>query len=406
MANVVLCSELGRDSRFLAKLADCVVELQAQGHSVRLVCSDVTAAHMLPEFKKVSIFQSPKPDLSIAGESKSKARMKNYSSLLMSKGYHDAAALTPILRAWLHLLATLDADMVITDHAPTALLAGKLLMIPCVMMGTGYTVPPRENPLPSFTPWKSGQAEGDTPDPELLAEDKQLLAVVNQSIKDLNFDKVELKEAQDIYSHAAQWVMTLSEIDHYGRRDVSYTVRWSDSGLAAAPIWPNVPGNKIFVYLEAESPHLPVLLKQLKERGEPVLAVIKGAGQELIDKYRAENINVQAEPVNIRQVVEHCRVLINNSGHNIVYELLMMGVPSVLLPSTIENVLLAYRVAKRKLGFAGPAKPDLMDIDALIKKVGDSDQIWANASRMSMKYQNHESLERLHDLILAKLPPE
>jgi len=397
MAKIVLCSEFSRGSHCLAKLADCAIELQVQGHSVRVVCADMTAAHQMPEFKKASIFQAPRANLSFGHKI---PRPTNYSSLLIQQGYDSKENLTPILRAWLHLLATLDVDLVVTDHSPTALLAGKLLMTPCVMLGNGYMVPRRSNPLPSITPWKHEQSDHS----DLIEEDKKVLDVVNQSVKSLKFDKVELKETQDIFSHAAQWIMSVPELDHYGGRDESYVVRWTSKEKAQTPVWPDAPGEKIFLHLDARSPHLQLVLEQLAKRGDPVLAVIPNADDELLESSDIANVKIQREHVDLKAAADQCRVFINHGGHGLVYDLLLHAMPSIMLPSNPENTLLAFRVAKRKLGFPGPAKPSRLNIDELIDSVLKNDQVWANASRFSLKYVNHEPLSRLPDLIAAQLP--
>ncbi|RBP49380.1 hypothetical protein [Arenicella xantha] len=396
MAKVVLCSELGSGSRALARLADCADELKTQGHSVRLVCSDIAAAHRNESFAKISIFQAPKPVLPKRDKS---WRLQNFTSILLANGFDSPATLTPVLRSWLHTLATLDVDLVVTDGAPVATLAAKLLMVPCAMVGNGYSVPPKTNPLPSLAPWKTTEGL----QAQLEEGDQRLVATVNSSIQALNFEKVVLKEAYEIYSHADQWVMSFAEIDHYGRREADYVVRWTRSSTAVDPVWPHSPGTKIFAQLDAKSPHLTAVLEQLARRGDPTLVVIPNAEDSWIKQNQVRNIKIQNELVNIRRVIEQCRVVINNCNHDLIYELLITGTPSILLPNNPENMLLAYRVAKRKLGFPGPAKPDGLDLNKLIEKATTSDQIWANASRMSLKYENHHTLSRLHQLIAAKL---
>lgn len=405
MANVVLCSEMGRGSRYMAKLADFAVELQAQGHGVRLICPDLHTAHAMPEFSKVSIFPAPRADIDPFLRSKqSDERPKNYSSVLLMNGYRNARTLVPLLRSWLHFFATLDADLVVGDHSPTALLAAKLLAIPSIMIGSGYTVPPQEHPLPSVAPWRISMEGEAMVQGDLFFEDEKILHTLNETMKLLNFDRVEFTEVHQIYSHAAQWVVSLPEMDHYGRRELSYVVRWMNRDEANVPEWPYGPGDKIFVYMDAAAPHLPILLQQLKEIGDPVLAVVPKATDAFIEQYQATTIKIQREHVNIRRVSEQCKVIINHSGHNLVYELLMMGVPSVFLPNNPENTLLAYRLAKKKVGFAGPAKPRKLNTAKLLETVKKHDQVWHNASRLALRYQNHGSLERLHDLLAAKLP--
>lgn len=405
MANVVLCSEMGRGSRYMAKLADFAVELQAQGHAVRLVCPDLHTAHSMPEFARVSIFPAPRVAHDQVLRSKqADERPKNYSSVLLMNGYRNADTLVPLLRSWLHFLATLDADLVVGDHSPTALLAAKLLAIPSIMIGSGFTVPPKEHPLPSVAPWRV-TIEGDASvQGDLFFEDEKVLHTLNEAMQRLDFERIEFTEVNQIYSHAAQWAVTLPEMDHYCRREIPYVVRWMDRDNINGPVWPSGPGDKIFVYMDAAAPHLPILLTQLKEIGDPVLAVVPLASDAFIKQYQTSNITIQREHVNIRRVCEQCKVIINHSGHNLVYELLMMGVPSVFLPNNPENTLLAYRLAKMKVGFAGPAKPRKLNTQRLLDSVKKHDQVWHNAARISLRYQNHESLQRLHDLLAAKLP--
>jgi len=302
------------------------------------------------------------------------------------------------------MLATLDADLVITDHSPTALLAAKLLMTPCVMIGTGYTVPPCSTPVASILPWKNTGEDAVNINSRLHAEDHKLMKTVNASIKALNFDKVELSKAQDIYSHAAQWIMSIPEIDHYGRRDGPYVVRGFKKKRAQVPVWPSTTGEKIFVSMNAQARHLDTLLSQLKERGDPVLAIVPNATKAQIKELSGGNILMQRQPVDMPAVYEQCRIFVNDCSHDQVYELISAGIPPILLPSDAESVLLAYRVAKCKLGFPGPTKPGRLDINGLIEKVSKNDQVWANASRISLKYENYDSLHRLQDLIAAKLP--
>jgi UDP:flavonoid glycosyltransferase YjiC (YdhE family) len=405
MTNIVLCSELGRGSKHLAKLADYTMQLQAQEHSVKLVCRDLAAANMLPQLSKIPIFPAPHADIDpLLRSRQSDERPKNYSSVLLMNGYGDSATLLPLLRCWIHFLVTLEADLIVADHSPTALLAAKLLDIPSIMTGTGFTVPPAIHPMPSVAPWRVSMDGKAAVQSELFVEDKKLLHSINETVSALNFDKLKFTEVNQIFSHAAQWLVTLPEMDHYGRRKVSYVVRWMNREENMAPVWPDVAGDKVFVYMDAEAPHLPILLAQLKEVNDPVLAVIPNADDAFIEQYQSPSIRIQRELVNIRRVSEQCNVFINHCGHNLVYELLMMGVPSVFLPNNPENTMLAYRLAKKKIGFAGPAKPRKLDIQKLLESVKKHDQIWHNASRLALKHQNRKSLRRLHDLIAEKLP--
>jgi UDP:flavonoid glycosyltransferase YjiC (YdhE family) len=107
--------------------------------------------------------------------------------------------------------------------------------------------------------------------------------------------------------------------------------------------------------------------------------------------------------VNLKQAADECTIFIHNGNHDMAYELLSYGVPSIILPSKPDQVMLAYQLAEQGLAFVGPEFSELLDISALIQVAKNEDQVWLNCSNLQMKYENHQSLHRLHDLVKAEL---
>ncbi|MGK0373784.1 MAG: hypothetical protein ACJA2E_000251, partial [Arenicella sp.] len=222
MAKVLLCSEgiVGLES--LSDLAACAAELTAQGHTISLVCSDLLAASSRSEFDDLALFQAPIFDGFDIRPLNPSARYKNLSELLLGYGYGSTESLMPVLRAWLGLLTTLEVDHVISDHAPTALLASRLLSISSVMIGDGFAVPPMMEPPASFRPWRT-QAEKLAQDQALATVDNQrLLKSINGAFSGLGYSDVHIDWPFQVYEHAAQWLMSVPEMDHYGKRNLPY----------------------------------------------------------------------------------------------------------------------------------------------------------------------------------------
>lgn len=397
MASVILCSELGRGSRHLAKLADYAVELEAQNYSVRLVTHDLAAAYEYSEFYDSAFFQAPVFTPPPEDDRKKKPPLLNYSSVLRASGYENVATLAPLLRGWLHILATLKADIVVAEHAPTAVLAAKLLQIPCIMTGNGFSVPPLLTPLKSIVPWRT------TEQSELVLEDRMLVKTINDTTTELGFSEVMIENAKDMFSHAAQWIVSVPEMDHYGGRRQPYIVKWTDSTSRAEPKWPKGTGDRIFVYLDASSPYLKPLLSQLNMHNSPTLAIVPGVSNGLIELYHGTHIRLQRDMVDMRQAVDNCKVFINDGDHDITYDLLSLGAPSIFLPTEPANRLLAHRVVANGLGFMGQSTVMALNLEDLLKANSQQHQVWHNAAHISLKYENHQSLERLHDLIKAEL---
>jgi hypothetical protein len=401
MSKILLCSEGIVGVEGLSDLAACAAELSAQGHTISMVCSNLMVAGSRSEFDGIALFQAPVFNGFDSQPLKQTARYRNLSELLLAYGFGSVESLTPVLRAWLHLLSTLDVDHIISDHAPTALLASRLLSISSVMIGDGFAVPPMMDPPAGFKPWRT--------EPEKLAQDQSLAFVDNQillksingAFSGLGYSDAHIKSPFEVYGHAAQWLMSVPEMDHYGKRDLPYVVRWPSTNSLSDPIWPACDGERVFVVINATSPYCKELLSQLHKLDLSVLVVVEDATAEFINHYSSGNLKIQREMVSVRSVAEHCKIVVTHGDHDLVYELLLMGVPSVLLPYGIQNTLLTYRLAKKRLGFAGPSKPSRLDVGGLIETTRTVDQVWHNASRFSLKYQTHTSLTRLHELLKA-----
>lgn len=50
-------------------------------------------------------------------------------------------------------VTSVEAALVIADHAPAALLAARTLGLPAATLDSGFSVPPPETPFPSLRPW-------------------------------------------------------------------------------------------------------------------------------------------------------------------------------------------------------------------------------------------------------------
>lgn len=397
MPSVVLCSELGRGFGHLAKLADYAVELEAQGYSVKLVTHDLHAAHQIPEFFDMAIFQSPTFWDRHVEYGLTDSNQLNYASLLRMNGFRDVATLAPVLRGWLHILATLNADLVIADSAPSAVFAAKLLNIPRIMTGSGYAVPPLTEPLRTICPWEEPAED------RLRREDELLVHVLNDTVSELGFSDVRFSRGKDLFDEAAQWIFSIPEMDHYGPRDQPYVVRWTNSAPRLSPEWPRVRGDRILVHMEADSYYLSRVLEALQLLNQPVIAIVPGVSNGLMELYHNTNIRLQREPVDLKQAVNDCNIFINDASHDLVYELLTYGVPSILLPNKPEQVMLAYRLVMQGFAFVGPQSVDELEIETLIARSRNQDQVWLNCSHLQIKYENHKSLHRLHDLIKTEL---
>jgi len=73
-----------------------------------------------------------------------------------------------------------------------------------------------------------------------------------------------------------------------------------------------------------------------------------------------------AVPVAMPQVLAGCELVVCHAGEATVSQSLLAGRPLLLLPSTLESLLMARRVAQQGMGINAMAAPGPQDWDALV----------------------------------------
>ena len=392
MARVVLCWELGAGNGHLTKLVECVKPLIEQGHQICLVARNLAAVKNFDIFKNIDIYQAP-----VLIQSTQEHQAVNYSSVLLMCGYDNSDNLYLVLKAWRALFNTIGADFVIAEHAPTALLAANSLSIPHAMYGSGFTVPPLLKPMPTMTPWQQVTKQ------RLAEVDALVLGFINGALEKINPQLPKYDALNSVFSNAYKWIIDFPEVDHYGARSIHYFRRNRPLLSKKKPVWKEGNGDKVFVYLYANSPHLVPLLNQLNALKLPVLAVVPGLNTKVISKFDNTNIRIQTELVNIDDVAEQCETVISHGAYSAVVDFLLKGLPSLLLPSTVEQTMLAYQLGVSQLAFSGNPDAKQLDIAKMLKTMKTVDKVWENARIFAEKYKSNEQTDSLSDALQKAL---
>ena len=119
MARVLLCWELGGNFGHLARLLALAVALRERGHEPVFAVRDLSDTETVFGALRFTLLQAPVWNAHVQGLPVS----VGYAETLLQFGYYDADSLTGIVRGWRSLLDLLRPDLVVFDHAPTALLA-------------------------------------------------------------------------------------------------------------------------------------------------------------------------------------------------------------------------------------------------------------------------------------------
>lgn len=358
MALVLFAWELGGDYGHLARLLPVAQSLQSRGHTVAFAVRDLLGAEAILAPHGIRTFQAP---LWI-GHVTNLPDPMSYPEMLMRFGFLNARALTGICRAWRNLVALLKPDLLVLDHAPTALLATRGLGLPRINFGDGFCIPPPSRPMPPFRWWQRENLV------RLQDSERHAVAAANQVLQTL--DAPPLIGMADLQQCDDTLLCTFPALDHYPDRPAaSYLGPIYTLGQGLQQPWPGAtPAPRVFAYLKSAYAGLEAVLSALQGSGAQVLAHVSGAARQTLTRFSAGTMRVLPDPLQMAQMAGECDLAVCHGGAGTTAAMLLAGKPLLLLPMQMEQTMTARRLAA--LGAAVAVPPDATgQLPRVLKKV-------------------------------------
>jgi UDP:flavonoid glycosyltransferase YjiC (YdhE family) len=342
MGRIVFAWEFGGGMGHIQRLLPLAKILQDRGHDVMCLMQHVIDAGRRLGPHHIKVLQAPVWQVKV----KKLKNTFNYAEALFNQGYLVRDGLPSMTRAWVNLLDCIKPDVLVADHAPTALLAARGSGLRTVLLGTGFLVPPMQDPMPSIIPW------GTPPDGLLEHSEKEAVRTMNAALASLK--KPGLKYLAELFDVDLTILATFRELDHYqGRDEAKYWGPILNLPEGLRPEWPAAERtNRIFCYLKPTYPHLEEVLADLQRTGAATIIYLPNAPKEIKEKYQGTALNFTDKPVHMKQICQQCDMVICHAGHGTVAVSLLHGKPLLLLPehNQLEQVLMAWNIQLRKLG--------------------------------------------------------
>lgn len=397
VARILLCWELGTDYQHLLSLQSVARYYQSKGCDIWIAGRDVTKLKRLFSDLKVNVVQAPYAD-SAAELGLEKQAPRSYADFLRRCGYHHADALSGLVSAWRTLFDFIKPDLMLCDHAPTALLASRGLSfsgrsVPKVAVGMPFSVPDDNRPAGVFF-------AGDLAKNDIILYEDDLVKVINKVC--IEFSITRINNLADLFSDLEKCIFqTYSELDHYGYRSAEQRFKTSYVGAAVpdfseSPVFPHFKGPKIYCHVKG-SAETPVLLKTLQAIECSAIVLVDGIPDAIVNAHRSRHILYVDKPVNMQEVLDKSTFAILNGGINSVSLFMKAGIPVALFPLNIEQFLMAKRVEALNAGF----QINLSDVDSALaglQKV-NSRQKKVAAGLFEEKYEQ----ESAHNELLLQL---
>ncbi len=348
----------GHISRYLS----IALRLRERGHRPLLILRDITRAESILGSYQIEFLQAPvwlapvqglPPDI-------------NFTETLYRFGFVYPDGLLSMAKVWRSLWQLVHPQVMLFDHAPTAMLAARGLGIPRLVLGNSFTVPPPEKPLPRFRWWESGAGEL----PRLMDTEERVTKNCNVVLNKLGAPLI--RQVSDLHEAEANYLCSRPELDAYGERaNALYIGPINNLAMGVDPLWPAGNTPKVFAYLKPQYKHFEPLLNALSASKARYLIYAPGLSEPLRKRYESGHVAFSASPLKMSEVVKQCHAIVCHAG-GITHIALGAGKPVLLLPMQMEQTMVSHRIAALGAGVFLPLDGSPGMLPKLIKQVLDN----------------------------------
>jgi len=333
MRRILLAWELGANYGHLTRLAAIAERLRAAGHQLLFAVRDVRGAVEVLGPRRFAFVQAP---LSFR-RARAVAPPANHAEMLALEGYADEASACGRVRGWLTLAELHRPDAIVADYSPGALIAGRILNLPRVQLGTGFEIPPLASPMPPIRSWEAIAED------RLRRSEEQLADTLNRVLRSLRGREVE--NLAELFRTEARVLATFPELDPFGpRAGERYVGPIFEHGSGEPAAWPDGELPRIFAYLHGDMPRAGNLLKALNAAAARAVCVVPGIRATESASLSSARMRIEARPVQLDSVLGEADLVVTYGGHGLVCAALLAGVPLLMAPQNVEQYLHAKRV--------------------------------------------------------------
>ena len=331
MSRILFAWELGSNLGHLARDLPLARACRDAGHEVLFAASDLAATAAAFSGESFTLLQAPR----LRRLGRHGPPPINHADLLMHEGFADAAGLRGALAGWRGLFAVSRPDVLVYNHAPTALLAARESGLRVMLLGTGFEIPPARWPLPSLRPWQP------IPDEALRLAEQALLSSIRACTKP---GTPALHRLTDLFSPGPVHLTTFAELDPFGpRADAAYVGPVFALPTVPPVKWEASPGPRIFAYLRPSIPGVEHLLAALQDTEAQVICAVPNLPEAWPDRFR--RLRFMPHAVALADLLPQADLAITY-GAGTIATALLAGVPVLVVPQVVEQYLAGLPVER------------------------------------------------------------
>jgi UDP:flavonoid glycosyltransferase YjiC (YdhE family) len=325
MSRILFAWELGGNLGHLTRDLPLIRMCQQAGHEVFMAVPNLRDAAQFLAQTPLTLVQAP---ILRPRHRQSRAQL-NYADMLLHEGYDDGETLEGALQGWEGLFKLVKPDLMVYNHAPTALLAARVIGLPVRLLGTGFEIPPCVTPLPSFRRWETIPAQ------RLQEAEERCLAQINTCFTRRSMKSLDA--ISEIFYSQEVGLTTFAELDPFGpRQNVSYLGAEYATPSLPQVLWGMNRRYRVFAYLRPTVPGCEQLLMALQRFAAEVICAAPGLPQDWPQRFN--RLRFFPNPVDLPALLPKTDLVITYGATTIPVALLA-GVPVLAVPQVIEQHL-------------------------------------------------------------------
>lgn len=389
MATIALNWELGADLGHISRLLTFALRLRAQGHRPVLLLRDITRAESILGEHQVEFLQAPvwltpiqglPPDI-------------NFTETLYRFGYLYPDGLMSMAKAWRALWALLQPQLLIFDHAPSAMLAARGLNIPRVILGNSFAIPPMRRPLPPFRWW----ADNSSHQARLAETEERVTRNSNSVLARLNAPPI--LQVADLFQAEATCICARPALDVYGHRNSGeYVGPINNLTMGVEPRWPLGERPRIFAYLKPQYKHFEAVLNAIANSPGCYLIFSPGIPEVLLRRYQRAHVAFSTVPLRMQEVVAQCSGVICHAGGTTDVAL-ESGKPVLMLPTQMEQTMTSRRVEVLSAGLSFPLEGNPSTLPKLLQRLLEDSRLRTGAAEYAATFSHIDQSSAVESVI-------
>ncbi len=328
----LLVWEYGKGLGHIAKLRFIADRLKRHGYRTVLVNPTGVPHHMCHGFDTVA--ECPQPYQLIDRDQHTKSSIVSFNSSVEGFGFSEANYVFTRLTLWKRIFAEWRPDLLVADYAPCALLAAKG-DIPTLAIGNGYTLPPDH--LETYPVFDAYARHSDKVDP------LPMLNAVNAALQLANRPRIDY--LPQIFAADISACMTFPFTDPYAAIRLKSAL--GPEASRPIPLAEQKAEPAIFCYLTHCSPRVHRLaLLGLIRSGIPARVYSLQADSGDRASIQGTRVEILEKPMPLDEILGYASLVVHLGGHQLCMEMIMAGMPQLVLTTDVEKILHARLMSK------------------------------------------------------------